>query len=151
VDSPARRWNALNIEILSPEKHGGRLRHALSLRVFKLEQKGQSFLFENRLEQVPDWADSLIVDVGPNAVGDGLSAWVAWNSQVFGPNDGVDPITQGLPDTDDHPIEFDSVDGVRTSRIEFPPVALSLPLLGPTAHLTLRVMDGIPAALGTSG
>ena len=61
------------------------MRHTLTLRVFKLDERDGSFRFADHLEQVPDWADSLIVDVGPDEAGTGLAAWAAWNSAVLGP------------------------------------------------------------------
>lgn len=129
----------------SPPKHDGRLRYVLSLRVFKLVETRGGFPFGDHLEQVPDWADSLIVDLGPNDTGDGLAAWAAWNSAVAGPNDQLDPITDGLPEADRHAIAF-TVDGQhRTCRIDLPPVAQALPILGPRSHLTIRAADRLDA------
>ena len=65
-------------------RHQGRVRYSLILRVAKLTQHDNSFDFSEHLEQVPDWADTAIFDVGPNATGDGLQAWAAWNSEVEG-------------------------------------------------------------------
>jgi Putative serine esterase (DUF676) len=124
-----------------PVRHGGRLRYVLSLRVFKLVEQRSGFRFSEHLEQVPDWADSLIVDVGPDDAGDGLHAWAAWNSEVAGPNDKLDPITDGLPADRREPITLDNTDGVRSCRISLPAVAQSLPVLGTRAHLTIKVAD----------
>ena len=60
------------------------MRYSLTLRVAKLTQHDNSFDFSEHLEQVPDWADTAIFDVGPNATRDGLQAWAAWNSEVDG-------------------------------------------------------------------
>ncbi len=124
-----------------PLRHGGRLRHALSLRVFKLVERGGGFRFAEHLEQVADWADSLIVDVGPNAEGDGLQAWVAWNSEVAGPHDELDPITDGLSPDRRGASPFSSSGGTWSCRVDLPPVARALPVLGPDAHLTISVTD----------
>lgn len=133
-----------------PVRHGGRLRYVLSLRVFKLVERGGILRFADHLEQVPDWADSLIVDVGPGEVNGGLVAWVAWNSQVAGPNDELDPITEGLPADRRDPLTFDTTEGVRFCRIDLPAVAQALPILGPRAHLTIRVADRPGTAAGVS-
>jgi pimeloyl-ACP methyl ester carboxylesterase len=123
--------------------HSSRLRYVFSLRVFKLVERRKAFRFTDHLEQVADWADSLIVDVGPNADNTGLQAWVAWNSQVAGPNDELDPITEGLPVKKRNPVDLELVEGIRRSRVDLPEVAKALPVLGDKAHLTLTVRDRI--------
>ncbi|MBA2559464.1 MAG: hypothetical protein H0V07_06170 [Propionibacteriales bacterium] len=127
-----------------PMRHGGRLRYVLSLRVFKLVEQGGGFRFTEHLEQVPDWADSLIVDVGPNDRGDGVQAWTAWNSEVAGPNDELDPITEGLPPDRRAPLAFTSTNGKLSYRVELPSVAQALQVLGQGAHLTITVEDREP-------
>jgi pimeloyl-ACP methyl ester carboxylesterase len=120
--------------------HRGRARYTLSLRVYKLEEQGSSFRFANHLEQVPDWVDSLIVDVGPSDDDTGLHAWPAWNSQVAGPNDSFDPITQGLPE-DPGPAAMTRTGDQWQCHVDLPPVARALPILGPTAALTISITD----------
>ena len=122
-------------------RHDGRLRHALSLRVFKLVERRGGFRFAEHLEQLADWSDSLIVDVGPNSTGDGVQAFVAWNSEVAGPHDELDPITEGLPPERRGPSPFTRADGRWTCRVDLPPVARALPVLGPDAHLVIEVTD----------
>ncbi|NMM23367.1 MAG: alpha/beta hydrolase [Phycicoccus sp.] len=122
-------------------RHGGRLRYVLSLSVSKLVERGGFFSFGEHLEKVSDWSDSLIVDVGPNDAGTGLQAWAAWNSQVGGPNDELDPITEGLPAGQRDPISFDTTGGMRSCDIALPTVAQALSILGPLAHITLQVTD----------
>jgi pimeloyl-ACP methyl ester carboxylesterase len=129
-----------------PVRHGGRLRYVLSLRVFKLVQRGGSFRFQEHLEQVPDWADSLIVDVGPGDTNDSVKAWAAWNSEVPGANDEMDPITAGLPVERQDPLIFDVQNGLHVAHVELPTVANALPVLGPQAVLTIRVTDRLGAA-----
>ena len=124
-----------------PAPHGGRMRYVLTLRVFKLVERGGGFRFSDHLEQVPDWADSLIVDVGPPIDGAGLAAWAAWNAEVAGANDRLDPITEGLPETARHPLELQPDGDTRIGRISLPPAASALPVLGPKARLTIRVTD----------
>ncbi len=124
-----------------PQRHAGRLRYVLTMKVFKLVERGNAFRFAEHLEQVPDWADSLVVDVGPNEDGKGLQARVAWVSQVGGVNDQLDPISDGLPADQRAPVAFELVDGVRLCSVPLPAVAQKLPVLGSTARLTIRVGD----------
>jgi pimeloyl-ACP methyl ester carboxylesterase len=126
----------------TPAAHGGRLRYVLTLRVFKLVESGAFFRFENHLEQVPDWADTLIVDVGPNESGTGLTAWPAWNSEVGGPNDEIDPITEGLPLERRGPVSLQNEgDGILTCQVDLPAMAKSLPVLGQGARLSIEIRD----------
>jgi pimeloyl-ACP methyl ester carboxylesterase len=126
--------------------HDGRMRYTLTLRVFKLDERNGSFRFADHLEQVPDWADSLIVDVGPDEAGNGLSAWTAWNSEVEGVNDQYDPITDGLPAGQQHPTEptREGVDYV--CRVPLPAAARALPVLGENASIKISVHDRRPAS-----
>jgi Putative serine esterase (DUF676) len=133
------------------QRHGGRLRYVLSLSVFKVVERGGFFSFGEHLEQVSDWSDSLIVDVGPNPAGTGLQAWAAWNSQVAGPNDELDPITEGLPAGKRDPIAFNTREGMRSCDIALPTVAQGLPILGPLAHITIQVSDRTSTAEAVSG
>jgi hypothetical protein len=121
--------------------HGGRMRYTLTLRVFKLDQQGGTFRFADHLEQVPDWADSLIVDVGPREDGAGIAAWAAWNSAVHGANDQFDPITEGLPEGQRDPLELAREGAGYTGRLPLPESARALPVLGRAASLTISVTD----------
>jgi pimeloyl-ACP methyl ester carboxylesterase len=124
--------------------HGGRMRYTLTLRVFKLNQQNGTFRFADHLEQVPDWADSLIVDVGPREGGTGLAAWAAWNSAVHGANDQFDPITEGLPEGQRNPLEISREGDAYVGHIPLPLGARALPVLGPDAALTISVGDRAP-------
>jgi pimeloyl-ACP methyl ester carboxylesterase len=76
-----------------------RSRYTLSLRVFHLAEKHDRFFWGSHLEQVADWEDTLIVDVGrkDDEAASTLRAWIAWNSAVAGAIDDFDPITDALP------------------------------------------------------
>lgn len=124
-----------------PPPHGGRMRYTITLRVFKLDQQGGTFRFADHLEQVPDWADSLIADVGPNQDGTGLAAWVAWNSAVYGANDQFDPITEALPEGQRGPLELARAGSGYVGRVPLPEAARALPVLGQAASLTISVTD----------
>jgi pimeloyl-ACP methyl ester carboxylesterase len=117
-----------------PVRHQGRVRYSLTLRVAKLTQHDHSFDFSEHLEQVPDWADTAIFDVGPNATGDGLAAWAAWNSDVEGANDQKDPIT---PDSS----QLTHTDGHWQFKLPLPAAARALPILGDNATLLVTVTD----------
>ncbi|HSS25477.1 MAG TPA: hypothetical protein VLL82_13990 [Mycobacterium sp.] len=125
-------------------KHHGRVRYSLTLRVAKLLQQGHAFDFREHLEQVPDWADTAIFDVGPNATKDGLAAWAAWNSQVKGANDQQDPIT---PDQS----EIKPKDGGWFFVLSLPETAQALPILGKKAALLITVTDRGPTAAPNRG
>ncbi len=120
--------------------HGGRSRYSLTLRVYQLDQQAGSFNFGEHLEQVPDWADTLIADVGPNAAGTGLQSWLDWNSKVSGPIANFDPIAAAptaLTRTGDHHWQC---------QIPLPDQARQLPILGPNATLTITITDRQAAA-----
>jgi hypothetical protein len=116
-----------------PLAHDGRARHVLGLRVYQLDERGGVFRFGDHLEQVPDWADSLIVDIGPDPEGHGADAWAAWNHDVGAPNATVDPIGARL--------KLTNRDGVLTASIPLPDSARSLPILGATAALAFELND----------
>jgi hypothetical protein len=111
------------------DSHQGRMRYTLTLRVYKLVEADGVFRFADHLEQVPDWADTLIVDVGAD-----LQAWAAWNSEVAGPLDAYDPISAS-------PLNLVRTEGAIYGRVELPATARALPALGPDATLGLRVVD----------
>jgi len=120
--------------------HGGRSRYSLTLRVYQLDQQAGSFHFGEHLEQVPDWADTLIADVGPNEAGTGLRTWLAWNSEVPGPIANFDPITAEA-------VQLARVaDNQWQARIDLPAQAKQLPIMGQNASLTITVTDREPAA-----
>jgi pimeloyl-ACP methyl ester carboxylesterase len=124
-----------------PAAHGGRMRYVLSLRVYQLYEHGGSFDFSDHLEQVPDWADSLIIDVGPNHNNTGLAAWAAWNSAVPGAIKDFEIITEALPLDAQRAITLTVRDGMHLGSIPMPDAARSLPVLGPEAKLALAVTD----------
>lgn len=121
--------------------HGGRMRYTLTLRVFKLDEQDRHVRFDEHLEQVPDWSDSLIVDVGPHEDGTELSAWAAWNSAVKGANDQYDPITDGLPADQQRPIQPTREGSDYVCRIPLPEAARALPVLGEEACLKISFSD----------
>ncbi|MFF9410350.1 esterase/lipase family protein [Streptomyces anandii] len=126
---------------LSAAPHEGRMRYTLTLRVFKLRERDGGFDFADHLEQVPDWQDWLIVDIGTGPDGSGLRAWAAWNSMVNGSYDQFDPITAGLPAGQQDPIAFEPEGDCHTGEVELPPGARLLPALGDGSRLRITVYD----------
>ena len=129
------------------QKHEGLLRYSLSLRIYKVDDRGGFFHFGDHLEEVPDWGDSLIVDIGTSA-DSGLQAWAAWNSEVAGPNASFNPITNGRPEGQRDPLTFDPAKGMTSASVALPVVAQALPILGAGAHLTIQVTERPGAAPG---
>jgi pimeloyl-ACP methyl ester carboxylesterase len=114
--------------------HGGRARYVLTLRVFSLRESKGIFDFSDHLEQVPDWAGSLIADVGPGLTGNGLTCWAAWANDIPGRNANQDPIAE-------KPLPFDSTTDGHRALIDLPSTAQSLAILGSNAKLALTVKD----------
>lgn len=108
-------------------------RYSLILRVGKLIQHDNSFDFDTHLEQVPDWADAAIFDVGPDANGT-LQVWAAWNSSVDGAIDQHDPITPNA-------LDRDGTNGNWRFELPLPNTALKLPVMSPAAKLLVTVID----------
>ena len=112
-------------------------RYVLTLRVAKLVSSRGTFDFSNHLEQVFDWADSLIVDVGANEAGTGLEAWTGWNTAVDGAIDSYDRMP-------DHLDLESGAAGSAFGFVELPRAARSLPIIGERAHLRIGVTDRSP-------
>lgn len=72
-----------------------RCRFALQLRVFRVVERSGLFDFTNHLEQIADWEDTLIADIGypddTSTTGE-PQVWAAWNSAVSGVIAASDPI-----------------------------------------------------------
>lgn len=126
----------------APEQR--RARYTLSLRVFHLTEEHGGFLWSHHLEQVADWEDALIVDVGrpdedPDAT---LRTWIAWNSAVAGPPARYDPITEGLSGADraEAP-RFTRDDSVLSCDVPLPEISRRIPMFGGGARLRLTVTE----------
>jgi hypothetical protein len=113
-----------------------RCRYTLSLSVSHLVSDDGIFSWRNHLEQVADWADTLIVDVGSAGSDGTLSASVAWNSAVAGSPDQWDPITQGVANEQQR-IEASMAGDQGSFTIPLPAVAT--PILGAEAKLRLTL------------
>lgn len=118
-----------------PSDTDGVARYALTLRVYKIVSDAGGFDFANHLEQVSDWADSLIVDVGASASGEGLQAWTGWSSMVDGAIDALPTMPDALT------LKPTGEPGVYEGTVPLPAGARSLPVFTQDSALVIRVAD----------
>lgn len=109
-------------------------RYVITLRVYKVVQDRGVFHFRNHLEQVAEWADSLIVDIGLDADRTG-SAWTAWNSDVPAPIDSIPRMPNELT------LQPDDTSNTLIGTVRLPPAAQALPIFGGNASLRITVQD----------
>lgn len=85
-----------------------RCRYALKVRVYSLETKHGFFSWSNHLEQVADWEDTLIVDIGQvdGQADQGQHVWAMWKSELPGAIEAHDPISDGTLDVTNGIIEL---------------------------------------------
>lgn len=116
ADSPDSPVPLTTVFLLDPsrflddplDKRPLRMRYALTLRILRLIEKDGFFRFQDHLEQLADWEDSLIVDIGHSSEEDNETrAWLAWNSLVEGANATKDPIVDEQRDISTGVVEVD--------------------------------------------
>ena len=91
-----------------------RSRHAMQLRVFRLRERDGHFFWQDHLEQIADWEDTLIVDVGHQDADDPtLRAWAAWNTQIPTANAERDPIAADSVEIGEGSLEVDLPEAAR--------------------------------------
>lgn len=112
----------------------GLSRYVVTLRVYKVVQTHGGSDFRNHLEQVSDWADSPIVDVGP-APGGTLGAWSGWNADILASNDAVPRMPNELA------LAPDAASSTLVGTVQLPAAARALPIFGPDASLQFTVSD----------
>lgn len=107
-----------------------RCRYALELRTIRLKEKQGFFSWNDHLEQMADWEDRLIVDVGHRDTEstEVMHAWAAWNSSVPGSLANEDPVCE------DPLIFADSV-----SEVPFPDSGRAI--LGENARLRFTISE----------
>jgi pimeloyl-ACP methyl ester carboxylesterase len=116
----------------------GRSRFALQLRVFRVLQRNGFFDFTHHLEQIADWDDTLIADIG---YPDGApttgepEVWAAWNSTVSGVVAEKDPIQ-------DEPLKL------ADSGYEIPLPETARAILGGSSTLCFTVSEWPPSGAG---
>jgi hypothetical protein len=116
-------------------------RYALTLRVYQVITRNGVFDFSSNLEQVGDWQDVLIVDIGRSADGR-FGAWTGWNSAVPGAINQLGQMTDELTLTPE-PQNRNVIRAV----LPLPDAARALPVFGPAAQLvfTITNRDALPA------
>jgi hypothetical protein len=80
-------------ENLEPGAVSARCRYFLHISVLHLEEKHRLFFWRNHLETMPEWEDTLIVDVGPGDNDPGEHLWAAWQTANPEVTSVSDPIT----------------------------------------------------------
>jgi hypothetical protein len=105
-----------------------RCRYSLQVRAYRLQEKRGFFFWQDHLEQMADWDDTLIVDVGQSDDDpeDVLRAWAAWNSKTPGANADLDPISKEYLDFQQNALTVEIPDSAK-------------PILGKDAHLRFTV------------
>ncbi|MFF2772856.1 hypothetical protein ACFVUP_37735, partial [Streptomyces bacillaris] len=118
-------------------------RYALTLRVYQVITRNGVFDFSSNLEQVGDWQDVLIVDIGRAADGR-FGAWAGWNSAVPGAINQLGQMTDALaltPDPQDR--------NVIRAVLDLPEAARALPIFGQAAQLAFTITNRDPAPTST--
>lgn len=107
-------------------------RYALTLKVYQVSTTKDHFDFSATLEQVGDWQDVLIVDVGRSAEGQ-YGVWTAWKSNLLG---AINTIGQ-MP----NPLTLTAVEktGRLSGHLDLPNEAKALPIFGENAKLSLVI------------
>src|SRR6266699_2318631 len=117
-----------------------RMRHTLTLRLFKVPVSGKVFDFSNATEQVPYWQDWLIVDVEPDADAGKLRAYAAWGSVIPGADLNSDPISQQLPPEEGgQDLTFTNDGASLEASVPLTKAAIENEILGGRAKISLRV------------
>ena len=122
---PARA-SQMQREDLQPGTFSPRCRYSLQTKVLHLEEQHGLFLWHDHLEAMPEWQDTLVVDVGPGDDG-AEHVWAAWQVDIAQVTSVPDPIT----DTPLKPI----VPGTLSFAIGLPPAGKQL--LGGGAAITI--------------
>jgi pimeloyl-ACP methyl ester carboxylesterase len=117
------------------KKHKGRARYSITLRVNKVVERSESIVFADHLEQVFDWADTIIFDIGTLPDGS-LQAWCDWATNLAKPIAEVDPISA-------EPVKAERTLAPHQWRFErrLPEAAAKIPVLGTNAALRITVTD----------
>lgn len=91
------------------EERPPRCRYAMQLRVFRLREKNGFFFWQDHLEQIADWEDTLIVDAGRLEDDDEATvrAWAAWNSDIPTANAERDPIAADALEVGEGVVDID--------------------------------------------
>jgi hypothetical protein len=114
-------------EDLQPGSFSPRCRYSLQLRVLHLEEQHGLFVWHDHLETMPEWQDTLVVDVGPDDDDGAEHVWAAWQVDISQVTSVPDPITAT-------PLSFS---GPGQFTIALPPAGRHL--LGDRAAISLSI------------
>lgn len=81
-------------ENLQPAAFSPRCRYSLQVKVIHLQEQHGLFTWQNHLEGAPEWADTLIVDVGPDDDDGTERVWAAWEVDISKVTSVPDPIVR---------------------------------------------------------
>jgi hypothetical protein len=81
-------------ENLQPGAFSPRCRYSLQIKVIHLQEQHGLFTWQNHLEGAPEWADTLIVDVGPDDDDGTERVWAAWEVDISKVTSVPDPIVR---------------------------------------------------------
>jgi hypothetical protein len=81
-------------ENLQPGAFSPRCRYSLQIKVIHLQEQHGLFTWQNHLEGAPEWADTLIVDVGPDDDDETERVWAAWEVDISKVTSVPDPIVR---------------------------------------------------------
>ncbi len=116
---------------LEPEAANG-CRYALDISVTSLDETGGILGFGDHLEQVGDWEDTLILDIGPRDSAGLPEAHWQWNSELYGRIAGQEQLSNA--------VEW-VAGGADSASVPFVPLTESgRKLLGDAACLTLTAI-----------
>lgn len=79
-------------ENLQPGAFSPRCRYSLQVKVIHLQEQHGLFTWQNHLEGAPEWADTLIVDIGPDDDDGTERVWAAWEVDISKVTSVPDPI-----------------------------------------------------------
>jgi len=88
------RARQMQRENLQPGAFSPRCRYALQVKVIHLQEQHGLFTWQNHLEGAPEWADTLIVDVGPDDDDGTEHVWAAWEVDISKVTSVPDPIVR---------------------------------------------------------
>jgi pimeloyl-ACP methyl ester carboxylesterase len=123
-----------------------RCRYALKLRIYSLEMKHGFFAWKDHLEQIADWEDTLIVDIGraDDQAVEGQHVWAGWMSEIKrGAASGETRQGSTPPD----PITLEPSQ-VTDGTVDIPLPENARHILGERARLTGRISSEVPQVDG---
>lgn len=123
---PARA-RQMQREDLQPGAFSPRCRYSLQIRVLHLEEQHGLFFWHDHLESMPEWQDTLVVDVGPSDDDGTEHVWAAWQVDIAQVTSVPDPIT-------DAPLN-PTAPGTLSFTVALPPAGRQV--LGASAAITL--------------